>query len=120
MVKANGSNVMTEDVITSGLYTDSLFNIGYQYFRNNDLIRAVDHFKASLIKKPKNLPSSYLLTLCYIKQGDYNNACNELEWLMHVDGLSSNAVELHGKYCTLDKGNEREKQRNLPRFGNGY
>lgn len=120
IVKDDGSNIMAEDIVTSGIYTDSLFKEGYQYYRNNDLIRAVNFFKSSLEKKPKNLPSSYLIMLCYIQLEEYDNACIELEWLMHVDGFKSQAQQLHLKYCTLDKGNERDKKRDMRGFGFGH
>ena len=120
MVKDDGSNIMAEDIVTTGIYTDSLFKEGYQYYRSNDMIRAVNFFKSSLENKPKNLPSSYYIMLCYIQLEEYDNACIELEWLMHVDGFKSQAQQLHFKYCTLDKENERTKKRDMREFNHGY
>jgi TonB family protein len=111
MIKPDHSNVRRESIIYSALYTDSLFYDGYMFYQHHDYVRAVDLLDESLRKDPKQLASMYIRVLCYIKLEKYDQACDDIERLMHIDGLSSDAAELHGRYCTLQKGSVRDEKR---------
>jgi TonB family protein len=111
MIKADGSNLLSENIIKSAIRSDSLFAIGYAKLKQNETQEALMMFETILEKKKKDLAASFMRAICYIKMGNYNRACDELQWIVHVNGLWSDAAELHFKYCTLDVQGERNRQR---------
>ena len=111
MIKPNSSNVSRESILSTALYTDSLFKEGYMLYQQGDYRHAISLLDESIEKKHKDIAASYVRVLCFIQIEEYDNACIDIEWLMHIDGLSSNIADLHRHFCTLEGGMERSDRR---------